>query len=279
VQEDKLAYMKKMPESPAQEKQFEQMLKAWSDTDVHVLKNVPVEGFKLSHSVKRYSTQNKWIQIVDPRGFEMQISVENLMEILESNGITKGVFAGEYLWAPKGNKMWLLPADHALAQTKGAPPKLSDLNPGDVIIGAFNRHMTYMGLKQLKYQVTLLPWEFTGTLKPRHLFFYTENKNAYVIAKGSHTIKALLSTGGPLPAIDWENTHVDVHTLTEYPLGRWQNLQEESGLSEEQFSIIKNQRLASLGVNSEEYNLRPHNFPQEVRRKMQVRYHIKGIKE
>lgn len=66
-----------------------------------VIKNDPVSGFKISHSVSRSSTSNKVWRIQDPRGFELEISTNNMEDILMNQGVVKGEIQGTYLWVGK----------------------------------------------------------------------------------------------------------------------------------------------------------------------------------
>ena len=37
--------------------------------------NEPLAGFKISGSAKRYSTSNKFVELLDPRGWEIEVSI------------------------------------------------------------------------------------------------------------------------------------------------------------------------------------------------------------
>jgi len=55
-----------------------------------VYDNAPMRGFKIENSVSRYSTSNKLWRILDPRGFELEISTACLETIIMSADIKKG---------------------------------------------------------------------------------------------------------------------------------------------------------------------------------------------
>lgn len=63
-----------------------------------IIENVAIEGFKITDFATRYSTSNKLIRILDPRGFELEISVANLLEILDQTTVTNSNFIGKYKW-------------------------------------------------------------------------------------------------------------------------------------------------------------------------------------
>lgn len=76
--------------------------------------NDPVSGFKVDKVVSRYRTNNKWFEIIDPRGFKVQITADNFVELAEIGGISKGKFIGKYLWGRNKQLIWLASVDHPL---------------------------------------------------------------------------------------------------------------------------------------------------------------------
>ena len=62
----------------------------WADPQPQVYDNTPMRGFKIENSVSRYSTSNKLWRILDPRGFELEISTGCLENIIMEAGILKG---------------------------------------------------------------------------------------------------------------------------------------------------------------------------------------------
>lgn len=65
-------------------------------------KNIPTEGFKVVGFDSRYSTSNKVFEILDPRGFKLQIYVPEFAKLLMNATIVNGEFQGKYLWARNG---------------------------------------------------------------------------------------------------------------------------------------------------------------------------------
>jgi len=62
-------------------------------------KNEPISGFKILSSVTRWSTSNKLFRVVDPRGFQLEISANNLVKILLCTSVDKGIINGDCVWA------------------------------------------------------------------------------------------------------------------------------------------------------------------------------------
>lgn len=55
-----------------------------------LLDNTPLHGFKIQKFVSRYSTSNKVWRILDPRGFELEVSTPCLDELMGETDILKG---------------------------------------------------------------------------------------------------------------------------------------------------------------------------------------------
>jgi hypothetical protein len=75
-----------------------------------ILQNVPQSGFKIVDVVSRCSTSNKFYRILDPRGFELEISADNLLELMFSSTIENGVIKSECVWG-KQNSAALVPVN------------------------------------------------------------------------------------------------------------------------------------------------------------------------
>lgn len=76
--------------------------------DSRIIDNVPTRGFKLLEVVRRYSTNNKLFRVLDPRGFELEISADNLLELALKGTIVRGEVVEECVWA-QNNGVYLLP--------------------------------------------------------------------------------------------------------------------------------------------------------------------------
>ena len=55
-----------------------------------LLDNAPLHGFRIQKFVSRYSTSNKLWRILDPRGFELEVSTPCLDELMGDTDILKG---------------------------------------------------------------------------------------------------------------------------------------------------------------------------------------------
>lgn len=92
--------------------------KNWCKKFIGEVENVPTEGFVLNKGVggARYSwgwnARNEYIRVYDPRGWEFEISVANLLYILQECTSTKGKgLEGEFVYSWDGKELVLLPVD------------------------------------------------------------------------------------------------------------------------------------------------------------------------
>jgi len=64
-----------------------------------VIDNVPLEGFRIQKSIARGGRyNNKLWRVLDPRGFELEISTECFAEIVLSGVVDEGVIKGACIW-------------------------------------------------------------------------------------------------------------------------------------------------------------------------------------
>lgn len=106
---------------------------SWCDDKIEkkFFDNVPMTGFVMNRKVGGYS--NRWnyrdarIRVYDPRGFEIEVSVENQLYILDhmDSIIGKG-FSGELIYAWSGNELILLPTNSF--EYKETKKKSDDIN-------------------------------------------------------------------------------------------------------------------------------------------------------
>jgi hypothetical protein len=80
-----------------------------------IFKNEPLRGFRVANMVRRYETSNVVWRVEDPRGFQLELSSDNLAYLLSEQGIGKGgeIFA-PCLWARIGAQNYLVPVNTEL---------------------------------------------------------------------------------------------------------------------------------------------------------------------
>lgn len=135
---------------------------SWRSKDVEPedYDNTPMEGFVLNKKVGGYSNgwgdfRQAYVRVYDPRGFEFEITVPNLLFILEHSSSIKGKgLEGEFVYAWDGTELILLPAsspDYAELtklndqRFKNETVKAKDLQIGATYLHNSNVEWVYMG--------------------------------------------------------------------------------------------------------------------------------------
>lgn len=91
---------------------------SWRDEkiDPQIHNNEPTSGFVLNKKAGGYSTgwnhRQTYVRVYDPRGFEFEISVPNLLYILENTNSIKGKgLEGEFVYGWDGKELVLIPTE------------------------------------------------------------------------------------------------------------------------------------------------------------------------
>lgn len=90
----------------------------WRDKNIpnNEYDNIPTEGFVLNKKAGDYSTgwdhRHAYCRVYDPRGFEFEITIENLLYILENANCIKGKgLEGEFVYGWGGKDLVLMPVE------------------------------------------------------------------------------------------------------------------------------------------------------------------------
>jgi len=139
------------------EKSWESWRQASIPNQIH--ENVPVSGFVLNKKAGGYSTgwnhRQTYVRVYDPRGFEFEITIANLLFILENTNSIKGKgLEGEFVYGWDGKDLLLVPTDspdyveiakiNALRHMKDYV-KAKDLVLGAKYLSKENEECIYMG--------------------------------------------------------------------------------------------------------------------------------------
>lgn len=122
----------------------EKSWEGWRDKDIDPkeFENVPTEGFTINKDIKRYSGEwfsstRTMIRVHDPRGFEFEVTTENLIGILMHTDCLRRGLIGQFVYAWCGTDLVLLPTNseeynNAVKYTSGLAKKVSakSLVPG-----------------------------------------------------------------------------------------------------------------------------------------------------
>lgn len=121
------------------------------------LDNKPMVGFKIGRAIRRSGGWNgsgaSYIRIEDPRGFELEISIENLVMCMSGGNIIEdGELMVECVWGRDGNRNILLPTNsepyaNSLATKAAVSSALSlrDVKVGDTIRLITGEEGVYLG--------------------------------------------------------------------------------------------------------------------------------------
>lgn len=126
------------------------------EMDVNDYDNVPTEGFVLNKRVGGHKSGWNFRQtkcrVFDPRGFEIEISMENLLYILQECTSTKGKgLEGEFVYAWQGPELILLPVcseDYKASSElieKTEKITMKDLKIGSAYKGKESDYLVYIG--------------------------------------------------------------------------------------------------------------------------------------
>lgn len=149
----------------------------WRDKTIpnEEFENVPTSGFVLNKKVGDYSGdwgnhRQAYCRIYDPRNFEFEITVENLLYILENANSIKGKgLEGEFVYGWDGKDLLLMPVEapdyKRIKEFNKIVHNNESIKAKDLIIGATyltkdNHELVYMG--KFDYYSYGYKWEENG---------------------------------------------------------------------------------------------------------------------
>jgi hypothetical protein len=119
-----------------------------------IVDNTPMIGFRISRSLRRlgWHNQNTVIRIEDPRGFDIDITIANMIMLTDNNLLENGEILRECVWGRDGNVNVLLPVNsspymQAVANTarNGTHVNVRTVQAGDHVILKNGKTGRYMG--------------------------------------------------------------------------------------------------------------------------------------
>lgn len=141
--------------------------------------NVPTEGFVLNKKAGGYSTgwnhRSTYCRVYDPRGWEFEINIPNLLYILENTNSIKGKgLDGKFVYAWDGKDLVLVPENAPefkemleFTDLQKLSVKKSELKLGGVY--KFNDNKLYTFLEENHY------YNYKGNKEGKKLWFANEN--------------------------------------------------------------------------------------------------------
>lgn len=166
--------------------------------------NVPLPGFTLYDVGKKNwsSSDSTWL-VIDPRGFLVRITQENMINILTVTGITEGLIQQQCVWARNDSQstMLLIPTSSpdyidAVKNTELLETKVDmhDVQIGDTVLLQNKLSGTYMGIQSLyctlanstiksNFKVHTALRKQVVEVKPGKFYYHTDAKILKVLAK------------------------------------------------------------------------------------------------
>lgn len=155
---------------------------SWRNKEIEnvIADNEPTSGFVLNKKAGGYSTgwnhRQTYVRVYDPRGFEFEIDVVNLLYILENTSAIKGKgLEGEFVYGWAGKDLILIPTespDYIEMQKyneivhENTFIKAKELKVGATYLNKDNHKMVYMG----KFNTH----NYSGTESEKQSFFFYE---------------------------------------------------------------------------------------------------------
>ena len=174
----------------------------WVDKKVGVdeFKNEPTSGFVLNrdaggkrHSWSSWNTRVEKVRVYDPRDFEIEIDIPNLLFILQECSSLKGKgLEGEFVYAWSGSNIILLPAEcpeyvesmkFSEAKTKKVTAK--QMTPGCMYKNKDMQNVIYLGRYEWFDSISIKSQQWTTTRNGQKMhIFVTEDGKNYWTQKG-----------------------------------------------------------------------------------------------
>lgn len=185
----KLAYVIYFDSKGALRKQ--RSWESWRDSEIdsQEFTNEPTEGFVLNKGVggvkgswSSWNVRNEYIRVYDPRDFEFEISVSNLLFILQETSAIKGKgLEGEFVYGWSGTELVLLPVHskeyidskkHTARQSMKIETK--DLKEGFSYVLKNGTNVLYLGRHPYNH---VSYYDEYVSIKKKHVFLNLDNPN------------------------------------------------------------------------------------------------------
>lgn len=181
----------------------------WRNKDIPVEEydNKPISGFTLNKDVKRYSgdwfsSKRTLIRVHDPRGFEFEVTTENLIAILMHTDCLRRGLIGEFVYAWSGQELVLLPTNSeeytkAIQYTAGLSKKVKSK---ELVVGGSYRtkrdgDVVYMG-KLNWYEYNTKSYYRKGDRREKKVSVFTRDDGETFFYKNSLSFLAELNSEG-----------------------------------------------------------------------------------
>lgn len=159
---------------------------SWRNKDVEPLitENIPTEGLVLNKKAGGYSSgwnhRQTYVRVYDPRGFEFEISVPNLLYILENTNSIKGKgLEGKFVYGWDGTELILMPTSSPdyveITEFNKLLHDSKNIKVKDLVIGATyktKQNQTFIYMGSFEYY----GWKSNGT---KYHWFYNVDSDSF----------------------------------------------------------------------------------------------------
>ena len=176
---------------------------SWRDEEIpnEEFENTPTSGFVLNKKVGDYdsgwSHRHAYCRIYDPRNFEFEITIENLLYILENANSIKGKgLEGEFVYGWDGKDLVLLPVESPdykqISEYNDIVHGNEHIKAKDLVIGATyltkdNVELVYVG--KFEYYSYGYEWRENGEVRrSKHWKDIPRDGHSYYSSKISHDL-------------------------------------------------------------------------------------------
>lgn len=145
-------------------------------TETRIEDNTPRDGFKVVDVASRWSTSNKFARIVDPNGYELEINIDNLIDLMLYCVVDHGEIKAKCIWAREGAHNRLIPVESDLYKFAVQEGQVLEQNIGDIVTAAHATRYIYLGkmYRQWVARTGTVPTE-TNATKSSHAFYNYRN--------------------------------------------------------------------------------------------------------
>jgi hypothetical protein len=116
-----------------------------TDLDLRIVKNTPRDGFFVVGFASRNTTSNKLARVYDPEGYDLEISIDNLVEIMHHATIINGAIQGKCQWARTGANNWLLVTGSTMEKNAIREGQVFKVEIGQQFVGTYDCEYVYLG--------------------------------------------------------------------------------------------------------------------------------------
>lgn len=158
-------------------------------TDV---KNELIDGYIIADDIRRYgwSGGNVVWRMVDPRGFEFEISSANMASIIDCSTIKNGTIEGKCIFGRQGAQNVLLPENSqpykdATVNTSRAKKKISmkDVKIGDKLLLKDGSEVIFAGSRKILFHTVKRSDPTTDTIRTGYTHDLLDLRQRYVVVK------------------------------------------------------------------------------------------------